>query len=133
MREINLLSDQVRQTAYEIHAYHRHGHLEKIYENALAHRLRKAGLDAKQQHPIEVLDEVGTILGEYYADLCVERDLIIEVKAAKSLATEHEAQILGYLLGYLKSCRIKHGHLIKFWLLQIRNPEVPNGVGNNQP
>ena len=65
MREINLLSDQVRQTAYEIHAYHGHGHLEKIYENALAHRLRKAGLYAKQQHPIEVLDEDGAILGEY--------------------------------------------------------------------
>jgi GxxExxY protein len=64
MREINLLSDQVRQAAYEIHAYHGHGHLEKIYEHALAHRLRKAGLDAKQQHPIEVLDEDGTILGE---------------------------------------------------------------------
>jgi len=65
MREINLLSDQVRQTAYEIHAHHGHGHLEKIYENALAHRLRKAGLYAKQQHPIEVLDEDGAILGEY--------------------------------------------------------------------
>jgi GxxExxY protein len=110
MREINLLSDQVRQTAYEIHAYHGHGHLERIYENALAHRLRKAGLDAKQQHPIEVLDEDGTLLGEYYADVCVERELIIEVKAAKCLAPEHEAQILGYL----KSCRLKHGLLINF-------------------
>jgi len=110
MREIKLLSDQVRQTACEIYAYHGHGHLEKIYENALAHRLRKAGLDAKQQHPIEVLDEDGTLLGEYYADVCVERELIIEVKAAKCLALEHEAQILGYL----KSCRIKHGLLINF-------------------
>ena len=40
----------------------RHGHLEKIYENALAHRLRKAGLDAKQQHPIEVLDETSELV-----------------------------------------------------------------------
>lgn len=66
--------------------------------------------DAKQQHPIEVLDEDGTILGEYYADLCVERELITEVKAAKSLAIEHQTQILGYL----KSCRIKLGLLINF-------------------
>ena len=44
MKDIKALSDQVRQTAYDIHVYHGHGHLEKVYENALAHRLRKAGL-----------------------------------------------------------------------------------------
>ena len=45
MKDIKALSDQVRQTAYDIHVYHGHGHLEKVYENALAHRLQKAGLD----------------------------------------------------------------------------------------
>jgi|ERR1017187_2885959 hypothetical protein len=34
---------------FAIHRYHKHGHLEKVYENALAHRLRKLGLDVKQQ------------------------------------------------------------------------------------
>jgi len=110
MKDINLLSDQIRQIAYAIHTYHGHGHLEKVYENALAHRLRKAGFEAHQQHPIRVLDEDGTIIGEYYADVCVAAELIIEVKAAKSLSSEHEAQILGYL----KSCRLKHGLLINF-------------------
>ena len=43
MRDIKALADQVRQIAYEIHVYHGHGHLEKVYENALAHRLAKAG------------------------------------------------------------------------------------------
>jgi hypothetical protein len=47
--DINELCDFVRETAFAIHRYHRHGHLEKVYENALAHRLRKAGLDVKQQ------------------------------------------------------------------------------------
>ena len=42
--EIFKLCDQVRETAFAIHRYHRHGHVEKIYENALAHRLRKIGL-----------------------------------------------------------------------------------------
>ncbi|MBM3879475.1 MAG: GxxExxY protein [Verrucomicrobia bacterium] len=46
--EIKELCDRVRQTAYDIHVYHGHGHLEKVYENALAHRLRKLGLDVKQ-------------------------------------------------------------------------------------
>jgi GxxExxY protein len=62
----------VRETAYAIHIYHGHGHLEKVYENALAHRLRKLGLQIKQQHPITVFDEDGTIIGEYFADLIIE-------------------------------------------------------------
>jgi len=110
MKDIKALSDQVRQTAYDIHVYHAHGHLEKVYENALAHRLRKAGLDVKQQHPIKVYDADGTLIGDYLADLLVEGVLIIELKTAKTLAPEHEAQILGYL----KSARLEHGLLINF-------------------
>ena len=63
------LCDQVRGISYDIHVYHGHGHLEKIYENALAHRLRKAGFNVHQQKPINVYDEDGTLLGEYDADL----------------------------------------------------------------
>ena len=110
MKDIKTMSDLVRQTAYDIHVYHGHGHLEKVYENALAHRLRKAGLQVNQQHPIQVYDEDGTLIGDYLADLLVEVDLIIELKAAKAIAPEHEAQILGYL----KSARKEHGLLINF-------------------
>ena len=118
MEDINALSDQVRQTAYDIHVYHGHGHLEKVYENALVHRLRKAGFEVKQQHPIEVQDEDGTVVGDYYADLLVGEELIVETKAVKTLANEHEAQILGYL----KSSRLRHGLLINFgsYRFQIR-------------
>ncbi|MSU50744.1 MAG: GxxExxY protein [Opitutus sp.] len=110
MKTINELCDIVRETSYAIHVYHAHGHLEKVYENALAHRLRKAGLDVKQQHPIKVLDEDGTVIGEFNADLLVEGQLVVELKAVKSLAAEHVAQ----LLGYLKSTRIEHGLLVNF-------------------
>ena len=110
MDDIKALSDQIRQTAYDIHIYHGHGHLEKVYENALAHRLRKAGLNVGQQHPIKVFDEDGTLIGDYLADLLVDGVLIVELKAAKTLAPEHEAQILGYL----KSSRLEHGLLINF-------------------
>jgi hypothetical protein len=76
---LTALSDQVRQIAYDIHVYHPRGHLEKVYENALAHRLRKAGLEVKQQHPIKVYDEDGTLVGDYLADLLIEeRDYRIE-------------------------------------------------------
>ena len=110
MNDMKGLSDQVRQIAYNIHVYHGHGHLEKVYENALAHRLRKAGLDVKQQHPINVFDEDGTLIGEYIADLLVEGAMIIELKTAKALSSEHEAQVLGYL----KSAKLEHGLLINF-------------------
>src|ERR1041385_5340427 len=62
MKDIKELTDQLRQIAYNIHVYHGHGHLEKVYENALANRLRKAGLEVRQQQPITVFDEDGTII-----------------------------------------------------------------------
>lgn len=43
MRSVNELCNLVRETVYDIHLYHGHGHLEKVYENALVHRLRKQG------------------------------------------------------------------------------------------
>jgi GxxExxY protein len=107
---INQLCDIVRETSFAIHRYHRSGHLEKIYENALAHRLTKAGLKVEQQKPITVFDEDGTVLGDYFADLLVEDRLIVELKAVKAVVDEHVAQILGYL----RSSRIETGLLINF-------------------
>ena len=107
---INQLCDVVRETSFAIHRYHRNGHLERIYENALVHRLRKQGLKVQQQFPLKVYDEDGTVLGEYFADLFVEDCLIVELKAVRSVANEHIAQ----LLGYLKSSRIETGLLINF-------------------
>ena len=108
--EVMKLCDVIRETSYAIHCYHQSGHLEKIYENALANRLRKKGIVVKQQIPLKVFDEDGTILGDYFADLFIEDCLIVELKACRNLTDEHIAQILGYL----KSSKIKHGLLINF-------------------
>jgi len=110
MKEIMELCDIVRETAFAVHCYHKNGHLEKVYENALAHRLRKAGWDVKQQHPLKVYDEDGTLVGDYNSDLFVDGRLIVELKAVKALADEHVAQ----LLGYLRASRIEHGLLLNF-------------------
>mgnify|MGYP001546574298 CR=1 FL=1 len=110
MKTINELCNVVRQTAYDIHVYHANGHLEKVYENALSHRLRKVGIEVKQQHQLKVYDEDGAEIGEYFADLFVDNRLIVELKAAKAIADEHIAQVLGYL----KASRIEHGLLINF-------------------
>ncbi len=130
MIPIHELCDRVRQTAYDIHVFLGQGHLEKVYENALVHRLRNAGFEVRQQHPIQVRDEDGTVLGDYQADLFVESRLIVELKAAKALADEHTAQ----LLGYLRSSRIEHGLLINFgsFRFEIRkfalDPKAPRGA-----
>jgi GxxExxY protein len=107
---INQLCDVVRETSFALHCYHRNGHAEKVYENGLAHRLRKQGLEFRQQHPLHVFDEDGTLLGEFFADLYIENQLVVELKAARAVANEHIAQ----LLGYLKSGRVETGLLINF-------------------
>jgi GxxExxY protein len=72
------------------------GFLEKVYENALAHEIRKHGLAVVQQHPISVYyDDV--VVGEYVADLWVERQVIVELKAIKALDDIHMAQCMNYL------------------------------------
>ena len=108
--QMNKLADMIRETSFDIHKFHKHGHLEKVYENALAHRLRKLGLGVEQQFPITVFDEDGTVLGDYFVDLLVNRCLVVEIKAAQGIADEHIAQ----LLGYLRSSRFEHGLLINF-------------------
>jgi GxxExxY protein len=130
IKTINDLCDIVRQIAYDIHVYHANGHLEKVYENALAHRLSKLGLDVKQQHPLKVHDEDGTVIGDYLADLFVDYRLIVELKAAKTLADEHVAQILGYL----KASRIEHGLLINFgsYRFEIRKYVLSQGKVNEE-
>lgn len=54
------------------------GFLEKVYENALAHELRKNGIDAVQQHAVEVHYD-GVVVGDYVADILVERRLLVEL------------------------------------------------------
>lgn len=129
---IQTLCDLVRQTAYKVHEFHGHGHLEKVYENALANRLRKVQLEVKQQHPVKVFDEDGALIGDYVADLLIQNLLIVELKTAKAIAPEHEAQILGYL----KSSRLEHGLLINFgsYKFQIRKfIWSANKIGTGNP
>jgi GxxExxY protein len=122
---INELCDIVRETSFAIHRFHRHGHLEKIYENALAHRLRKAAVPVVQQYPLAVRDEDGSVLGEFFADLFVDERLVVEIKAVRAVADEHVAQ----LLGYLRSARIATGLLINFGspVLQVKKYLMTSG------
>ena len=108
--EILALCNVIRETSFEIHKYLRSGFTEKIYENALANRLRKKGVRVAQQERMKVFDEDGTLLGLLTADLFVDKRLICEIKSCTTLIEAHTAQ----LLGYLRAARIEHGLLINF-------------------
>ena len=108
--EIFTLCNVVRATSLDIHRYLRSGFVEKIYENALVHRLRELGIGVEQQRCVRVFDEDGTLLGLFRTDILIEEKLICEIKTCSALVDAHTAQ----LLGYLRASRIEHGLLINF-------------------
>jgi GxxExxY protein len=72
------------------------GFLEKVYENALVHELRKTGLQVKQQYRITVYYD-GVVVGEYVADLLVEECVLVELKAIRNLTEIDRAQCLNVI------------------------------------
>jgi GxxExxY protein len=110
MKTVLEMCDDIRQTSYEAHEYLGTGFLEKVYENALTHRLQKKGYSVKQQFPITVYDEDDYVIGEYAADIVVNDEIIVELKAATDLADKHAAQVMNYL----KATRKRHAMLINF-------------------
>ena len=72
------------------------GFLESVYQNALAYELKKAGLEVQCEVPIKVFYE-GVDVGEFYADLLVEKQVIVENKAVEQLCPAHEVQLVNYL------------------------------------
>ena len=97
VEELKTLAAKVGQVAYGVHEYFGVGLLEKVYETALEHRLVKGGFKVERQKPLNVYDEDGFCVGEYFADLLVDEKLIVELKAAKMLSSEHLAQVLNYM------------------------------------
>jgi GxxExxY protein len=119
--DILTLCDTIRETSFEIHKYLRSGFNEKIYENALANRLRKKGIRVEQQQRMKVFDEDGTLLGLLTADLFVNKLLICEIKGCATVVEAHTAQ----LLRYLRAARIEHGLLINFGAPRLEIKKYP--------
>ena len=107
--EINQLTEIVIGKAFVVSNTLGVGYLEKVYENALAFELRDAGLRVEQQKSIPVVYR-GVIVGDYIADILVDDQLILEIKATKTIDLPHEAQ----LLNYLKTTGIHTGLILNF-------------------
>jgi len=108
-RQHSRVTDLIIYSFYNVYNKLGYGFLEKVYENALVVEFAKVGLSTKTQLPLIVLyDE--TIVGDYFCDLLVDNKVIVEIKAARCLLPEHEAQ----LLNYLKAADIEVGLLLNF-------------------
>jgi len=89
------LTEKIIKLFYRVYNTLGYGFLEKVYENAMMIEFRIEEISAISQYPIEVTYQ-GEIVGEYYADILVDDKVVIEIKATRTLAIEHEAQILNY-------------------------------------
>jgi GxxExxY protein len=116
------LTDKIIRIFYKVYNKLGYGFLEKVYENAMIIEFKREGIPAISQYPIEVFYQDETI-GEYYADIFVDEKVIVEIKAAKHLVEENEAQ----LLNYLKATDIEVGLLFNFGA----KPEVKRKAFDN--
>lgn len=103
------LTEQIIQAFYKVYNKLGYGFAEALYENAMAYELRRRDVQVEQQASISVYYD-GHVIGEYFADLLVEDQIIVELKAARGLADKHEAQ----LLNYLKATTCEVGLLLNF-------------------
>jgi len=107
--DLNELTYLINGAIFEVNRILGPGFLEKVYENALLMELKVRGIRAVSQYPIKVRYK-DQIIGEYFADLLVEDQVIIELKTVNKIEKLHEAQ----LLNYLKATGIKVGLLVNF-------------------
>lgn len=117
------LTEEIIKCFYKVYNELRYGFLEKVYHNALLIELQNEELKVESQKPIKVCYE-GDVVGEYFADMIVEDVVILELKAAETLAKEHEFQ----LINYLKATDVEVGLLLNFG----KNPQVKRKIFTNQ-
>ncbi|MBN1516812.1 GxxExxY protein [Candidatus Sumerlaeota bacterium] len=90
------LTEIIIGCAYKVYNTLGFGFLESVYENSILLELKRAGLDAQQQKPIQVYYD-GQIVGEFVADIVVHDIIIIELKSVRKLIESHEVQLVNYL------------------------------------
>ena len=127
--DVNTITEKIIGCAYRVSNSLGIGFVEKVYENALAHEIQKSGLKVAQQDPIKVLyDEI--VVGDFFADLLVEEQVLVELKAVSMLKDEHIAQSLNYLRATgLEICLLINFGTTKVQLKRLRrsvNWKTPN-------
>ena len=109
------LTHAIIGAALDVHTRLGPGHFEKDYENALCLGLARQGILYEQQKRFPVY-YIGERVGDMVADLVVEDQVIVELKAVKDLLPVHEAQVIAYL----KAAELKRGLLFNFNVKSLR-------------
>ncbi|MGQ7855693.1 GxxExxY protein [Pedobacter sp. WC2501] len=122
MEELNAITEKIIGAAYTVSNILGCGFLEKVYENAMFLEIVKLNLSVLKQKPLHVFYD-DQIVGEYFADLMVEEEIIVEIKAIKELNEIHQAQLMNYLVACNKRC----GLLINFGKPRVEIKRMLNG------
>jgi GxxExxY protein len=122
----NAIARQTVDAAYRVHTVLGPGLLESVYEAALAYELEKRGLRVTRQQAIPVVYEEVRIHAGFYADLVIEGELIVEIKALEIIAPVNKKQ----LLTYLRMADKRLGLLINFNVALIKDgiTRIVNGL-----
>jgi GxxExxY protein len=120
--DANLITEKIINCAFTVSNTLGCGFLEKVYENALVIELTKQGLEVEQQKSLNVY-YANCLVGEYFCDLFVAKEIIIELKTVKCIDEIHKAQ----LMNYLKACRKRFGLIINFANPKIEIKRMLNG------
>ena len=96
LMEHEQLTGTVIGCAMQVHTTLGPGYLESVYHNALAHELRKRGVPVELKKRVVVRYD-GVVVGDYEADMLVERRVLVENKAIRALTPRDEAQLVNYL------------------------------------
>jgi GxxExxY protein len=98
------------------------GFMEKVYENSLAYELRQMGFKVEQQKLVAVHFR-SILVGEYVADMLVEDEILVELKAVRALEDAHLAQCLNYL----RATGLRRGLLLNFGTSKVQVKRVVHG------
>jgi GxxExxY protein len=123
--QLNRITQLIIGLAFKIHNVLGPGFAERVYENALVHELRKAGLLVEQQVPVKVWYD-GIVVGEYVADLIVEGCVLVENKAIKTVEGVFAAQCINYLACTGKQICLLLNFGAKVEVKRFRGRNVPN-------
>jgi GxxExxY protein len=107
--EHRFLTQEIIECAFKVSNALGIGFLEKVYENSLIIELKRKGLSVASQPSLKVYYQ-GFTVGEYTPDLIVDRKVLVELKVAKCIDENHEAQ----LLNYLRISQIRIGMILNF-------------------
>lgn len=119
--EVNALTEKIIGCAFAVSNELGACFLEKVYENAMAIEMSMAGLSVERQKPLSVYYR-GSPVGDYYADLFVNGEVIVELKVAKFIDESHVAQAINYL----RACRKRCGLIINFGKPRLEIKRVVN-------